>query len=212
MFKSVFFDLDSTLVTIEGIDELARRKKVTKEVSEMTEMAMCGNVSFEDIFFKRLALIHPTRDDITWLGNYYLHHLTSGAIEVISALKQKAISIFIISGGYNPAVTYVSRYLGIPDSHVFANSLLFSKNGAYCGVNKRIPLWRNDGKERIITYINRHYPGRSLLVGDSMGDLNASLRADGFICFSGVVPRQKVMCKSKIVIRENTLLPILNYV
>lgn len=212
MFKSVFFDLDSTLVTIEGIDELARRKNVIEKVSNMTHMAMCGTVAFEDVFFKRLELIHPTQDDITWLGNYYIHHLTPGAEDVVSTLRRKGVSVFIISGGYNPAVTYVSRHLGIPDSHVFANSILFSKNGEYRGINKRIPLWRNNGKERIISYINRHYPGKSLLVGDSMADLNASMLTDGFICFAGVVHRQNVIQKSKIVIRENTILPILTYV
>jgi len=65
--KIICFDCDSTLSTIEGIDELARVRgsDVFKQVEAMTHQAMDGKIPVEEVFGKRLEIIKPTRNDVT---------------------------------------------------------------------------------------------------------------------------------------------------
>ncbi|MCC5790262.1 MAG: hypothetical protein JJT75_11550, partial [Opitutales bacterium] len=66
MKKTIVFDCDSTLSTIEGVDELARLKgeSVYRDIEAMTNSAMNGEIAVEEVFAKRLALLNPSRDDV----------------------------------------------------------------------------------------------------------------------------------------------------
>ena len=63
--KLILFDCDSTLSAIEGIDELARVRgpQVFAEVEAMTNAAMEGKITVQDVFSRRLAIIRPPRED-----------------------------------------------------------------------------------------------------------------------------------------------------
>ena len=64
-FRFVFFDVDSTLVTIEGIDVLGAGHP---EIAQLTERAMNGEIALEDVYAKRLEIIRPRRDAIETLA------------------------------------------------------------------------------------------------------------------------------------------------
>ena len=89
LFQSVIFDVDSTLCSIEGIDELARMKGVQDQIVPLTNQAMEGKLSLEDVFSHRLEIIQPTERDIELLGNLYIQKLSSHIPEVIDELKKK---------------------------------------------------------------------------------------------------------------------------
>ena len=59
--QHVIFDCDSTLSRIEGIDELADIAGVTRQVRQMTDAAMAGEIGLEEVYGKRLELIKPTQ-------------------------------------------------------------------------------------------------------------------------------------------------------
>ena len=63
-YHRVFFDCDSTLTTIEGIDELARMQGKEAEVAALTRQAMEGKIALETIYARRLRLLRPTRGQL----------------------------------------------------------------------------------------------------------------------------------------------------
>jgi phosphoserine phosphatase len=106
-FNTVIFDCDSTLTTIEGIEELARGQR--EEITRLTELAMRGAVPLEQVYGHRLELIRPSRSDIAEVGRLYLRNLVPGSRETIRALQADGVTVQILSGGLAPAVLIVSR-------------------------------------------------------------------------------------------------------
>lgn len=211
IFDNIIFDLDSTLVTIEGIDELARLKGVQDIIAPMTQLAMNGQLSIEEAFIKRLEIISPSLEDVSSLTELYLTNLTNGAKELIDWLQNQGKRVFIISGGYDPAVTDVAKALGIPRDQVFANRLLFSPDGEYAGLKKTDWLWKPDGKTKIVAEITTRFPGKTIMVGDGISDLEAAHMTDRFVCFAGVAQRQNVIEQTEYVIYENDLTSLDRY-
>jgi len=68
--KLIFFDCDSTLSAIEGIDELARLRgpDCFARIERMTRDAMDGKLPIDEIFARRLDIIRPTRDEVDQVG------------------------------------------------------------------------------------------------------------------------------------------------
>ena len=93
-FDYIFFDCDSTLSTIEGIDELARKKGVFDQVKRLTDAAMEGEVHLESVYDHRLKLLAPTRAEIQEIAQHYRQTLVHDVIEVIQALRQVNKELF----------------------------------------------------------------------------------------------------------------------
>ncbi len=87
----VVFDCDSTLVEVEGVDELATRAGVGERVAEMTRSAMEGKIPLEEVYGHRLDIIRPSRADLDWLGRRYIATLVTGARETVAALAAGAM-------------------------------------------------------------------------------------------------------------------------
>ena len=145
-FRAVCFDCDSTLSRLEGIDELASRYGRKSEVAGLTEAAMNGSLSIDDVYAKRLSIVRPDREAVAWLGRRYVEELVPGARETIEALRRLGKEVYVVSGGLLPSVRHLAEALTIPWSHVYAVSLEFDANGAYRGFDQGSPLPRADGK------------------------------------------------------------------
>lgn len=210
-FDAVIFDLDSTLSTIEGIDQLGELNNVKHRIAPLTNLAMNGEKDFEEIFMERLNIIRPHHNQLVWLGEQYKQNQTKGAHQLIEHLRKRHIRPFVISGGYNPSIHIFTRFLGIPDEQVFANQLLFDHLGHYQGIDRTIPLYKHDGKIEIVKQIRKKFPGTFLFIGDGMSDYEAGQYAEQFICFAGVAKRDAVIRKSHVVIEEPNLMTILQY-
>ena len=89
-FAAVCFDCDGTLTRIEGIDELARRSDLEPEIAPLTEGAMDGTLSIEDVYARRLEIVRPDRDALEWLGARYIEELVNGAGDTIQCYFQHA--------------------------------------------------------------------------------------------------------------------------
>lgn len=180
-FKNVVFDLDSTLVSIEGIDELARMNGCYEEISALTSAAMSGGADFSRVFTSRLELIRPKRADLHALGELYVKNIHPGAIQLLRKLKQNGNEVFLITGGLNPAVDILARYLSLEKSNVFANTLYFDADEKYSGFDTTSPLWKNGGKAEVIKTLKQKYAGDWAVVGDGITDFEASEHAQCFI-------------------------------
>jgi len=127
--RLVFFDMDSTLIDMEIIDEMARRASVFKEVSRITEKARRGDLDFEEAVVQRVALLkglkveelEKIRGDIK---------LSEGAEDLVMTLKRLGFKQGLVSGGFRYFVDYLKEKLGL--DFAYANQLEI-KNGALTG-------------------------------------------------------------------------------
>lgn len=204
-YASVVFDCDSTLVRIEGIDELAGDR--IDEIRRMTELAMDGAMALEEVYGERLALIDPTQTAVEAVGQAYREALVEDAQAVVDALRWLGKDVRIVSGGLRPPVVAVAELLGISADKVAAVDIHFDGEGRYLDFERDSALARSGGKPDVISAW--HLPRPSLLVGDGSTDLEARPAVDCFVAFMGVVHREAVADGADLVVSDPTLAPIL---
>lgn len=123
--RLICFDMDSTLIQAEIIDELASEAGVGSQVKEITETAMRGEIDFNESFRKRVALLKGlSADRLDEIGNRI--ELTEGAEELISTLKGMGLKTAILSGGFTFFGRKLKQRLGI--DYLFANELVIQDN------------------------------------------------------------------------------------
>ena len=114
------FEMDSTLIEGEVIDELAKLAGVADEVVKVTEAAMRGEIEFQESFRRRVALLRGLKEARVreLLGTI---PLVEGAEQLIGTLKMLGYKTAILSGGFNFFAQHLQTRLGI--DYVFANDL-----------------------------------------------------------------------------------------
>lgn len=127
--RLVVFDMDSTLIQCEVIDELAKAAGVGDQVATITEEAMQGKLDFKESFAKRVGLLKGL-DESVLKGIAASLPLTNGAERLISTLKGIGYKTAIISGGFQYFGAHLQKKLGI--DYVFANELII-KDGKVTG-------------------------------------------------------------------------------
>lgn len=118
--RLVCFDMDSTLIDAEVIDELAKAAGAGEQVAEITEAAMRGELDFKSSFAKRMALLQGLDESILQSIASNLR-LTEGAEHLIYTLRKLGYKTAILSGGFSYFGRYLQQKLGI--DYVFANEL-----------------------------------------------------------------------------------------
>ena len=118
--RLVVFDMDSTLIEAEVIDELAKEAGVGEQVSEITELAMQGKLDFKQSFERRVALLEGLSEDVLEVIAQRLK-LTEGAERLISTLRSLGYKTAILSGGFTYFAEGLQKKLGI--DYVYANEL-----------------------------------------------------------------------------------------
>jgi len=118
--RLVVFDMDSTLIDAEVIDELAKEAGVGEQVSEITEQAMQGEIDFTESFARRVALLKGLDESVLLTVSKRLN-LTEGAERLIGTLKGLGYKTAILSGGFTYFAKHLQNKLGI--DYVYANEL-----------------------------------------------------------------------------------------
>ncbi len=195
--KLLFIDCDSTLSSIEGIDELARAKgaETFQKVVELTHAAMNGEVPIHEIFPRRMEMIQPDRALCDRIAALYVETIVPGAADLIKEMKASGWLPVILSGGFAPLIQPLAEHLGI--QYVEAVPLYFHEDGSYQGYGSDYPTTRNLGKNEIIReWKEAMMPERVIMIGDGVSDLETKPDVDIFIGFGGVIARPKVECGS----------------
>jgi phosphoserine phosphatase len=222
-FRLIFFDCDSTLTSIEGIDELARLKGQYDHIADLTRRAMDGEIKLEEVFAARLELLRPTRADLRRIAQAYRATLVPHARDTIAALRFSGCEVYIVSGGLLPAVQEFARALGLPGRNVRAVPIQFDQlsgqwwrydldryggnpDERYLGL-PATPLIETQGKRQIIAELSGAQL-RTMLVGDGVTDLEARDAVKLFVGFGGAVKRDRVAAEADIFISANSLAPI----
>lgn len=120
MRRLICFDMDSTLIKTEVIDELAERAGVGEQVRAITERAMRGEIDFRESFTERVALLKGLDESVM---KDIAEHLpiTEGVERLMYVLKKYGYKIAILSGGFTYFGNYLKEKFGI--DYVYANNL-----------------------------------------------------------------------------------------
>ena len=167
--KLVVFDMDSTLIQTEVIDELAKLANAEEQVKKITESAMRGEIDFKESFRKRVALLKGIKEE--HLGEIAKNiPLTYGADLVAKTLKGLGYKLGILSGGFTFMGDYLKERLEF--DYMYANELDIKdglvtgevKNEIVDGEQKAILLRQLAQKENIVLE-------QTIAVGDGANDL-----------------------------------------
>ncbi|KAJ1732615.1 Phosphoserine phosphatase [Coemansia biformis] len=124
--RLVVFDMDSTLIQQEVIDEIARATGIEEQVARITERAMQGEMDFAESLAARVALLKDTPVEALEDVKRSLR-FTDGARYLCRALKSAGFKLAVISGGFLPLARYVKAELGL--DYAFANQLGVTADG-----------------------------------------------------------------------------------
>uniref|UniRef100_A0A1B0AI36 Phosphoserine phosphatase n=1 Tax=Glossina pallidipes TaxID=7398 RepID=A0A1B0AI36_GLOPL len=190
----VCFDVDSTVIREEGIDELADFCGKGSEVARVTKDAMAGTMTFQDALKMRLDIIQPSQKQISDFLKERPSTLSRNIKRFVQHLQAKGKEIYLISGGFHSLIEPVAIELGISLKNIYANKLMFFYNGDYADFDASQPTSRSGGKAEAIANIRQMYPKDILvtMIGDGATDLEAVPPANYFIGFGGNVLRPEV--------------------
>lgn len=119
--RLALFDMDSTLINEEVIDELARSIGISDKVSAITARAMNGDIDFATSLKERVAMLKGVRTNV-WEDLKKTVTIATGARELVSGLKKRGVLTGVVSGGFTPMAEWLKGELGLDVA--FANHLL----------------------------------------------------------------------------------------
>ena len=174
-FKLIAFDMDSTLINIECIDEIADAVGLKAEVAAITEATMRGEIAdFKTSLRRRVALLKGV--SIQDMERVYTERLqlNLGAVELVTACKKAGMKVLLVSGGFTFFANRVVQRLGIDyaksneleiDNGVLTGGLVNQSWGDICdGAEKRKTLLETCALLGIA-------PSQSIAMGDGANDL-----------------------------------------
>ena len=167
--RLVCFDMDSTLIQTEVIDELAELAGVGEEVKAITESAMQGDIDFKESFIRRMKLLKGLKEEVLHDVAVNLP-ITKGAKRLIDTLKSYGFKTAILSGGFTYFGHYLKEELGM--DYVYANQLEIKDGvltGGYLG-----DIVDGDKKAEYLKEIAKNEEidiSQTIAVGDGANDL-----------------------------------------
>jgi len=204
--RLVVFDLDSTLIQCEVIDEFAREMGVFDQVAAITDEAMNGKLDFDESLRRRVDQLKGLTP--AQIENVYNRiEITPGAEKLIRTLRTLGYQTAIISGGFTVIAERLAVKLGI--DRVFANSLEFGADGAATG-NVLPPIVNARRKAELLGTLAEQLhlnPEQVIAVGDGANDLLMLERAGLGIAFNA---KPVVREKARTAINRKSLDAILH--
>ncbi len=170
MRRLICFDMDSTLIQAEVIDELARRHGVYDEVAAITEAAMRGEIDFKESFRQRCQLLKGL--DVNVMQDIAEHlPFTEGVDRLMYVLKSYGYKIAILSGGFTYFGEYIQKKYGV--DYVYANELEVDETGHLTGnfVGEVVDGKRKAELLRLIAQVEKVDMEQTIAVGDGANDL-----------------------------------------
>lgn len=169
MRRLICFDMDSTLIQTECIDELAERAGVGEQVKAITERAMRGEIDFKESFTERVALLKGLDESVMKEIAENLP-ITEGVERLMFVLKHYGYKIAILSGGFTYFGEHLKRKFGI--DYVYANELEIvdgKLTGRYLG--EIVDGKRKAELLRLLAQVEKVDIAQTIAVGDGANDL-----------------------------------------
>lgn len=170
MRRLICFDMDSTLIQEECIDELARKHGVYDQVAAITASAMRGEIDFKESFARRCKLLKGL--DVSVMQDIAEHlPFTEGVDRLMYVLKKYGYKIAILSGGFTYFGEYIQKKYGI--DYVYANELEIDETGHLTGnyVGEIVDGKRKAELLKLIAQVEKVDLEQTIAVGDGANDL-----------------------------------------
>ncbi|MTI64097.1 phosphoserine phosphatase SerB [Methylophaga sp.] len=198
-------DMDSTLISIECIDEIADFMNIKPQVAEITEAAMQGEIDFETSLRKRVSLLKGL--DVSVLERVYDERLqlNPGAEIMVETLKQQGIKLALVSGGFTFFTDRLKQRLGLDftQANVLAEKdgkLTGEVEGAICGAQAKA-----DFLQQCCNRLGLN-PEQAIAIGDGANDLLMMQPAGLSVAYHA---KPKVQAQADTAINHNGLEAIL---
>ena len=192
MRRLICFDMDSTLIQTECIDELAERAGVGAQVKEITERAMRGEIDFKESFTQRVALLKGLDESVMKEIAENLP-ITEGVERLMFVLKRYGYKIAILSGGFTYFGEHLKQRFGI--DYVYCNELEI-ENGKLTGryLGEVVDGKRKAELLKLIAQVEKVDIAQTIAVGDGANDLPMLSEAGLGIAFHA---KPKVVANAK---------------
>jgi phosphoserine phosphatase len=169
-FKLVVMDMDSTLITIECIDEIADMHGLKPQVSAITEAAMRGEIEFSESLTRRVALLKGLDASALQRVHDERLQLSPGAEKMLAAVKEAGFKTLLVSGGFTFFTDHLKQRLGLDYAHSNTLEIVDGKlTGRVIGSivddeEKKLTV------ERVCKELNI-CPRQAIVIGDGANDL-----------------------------------------
>lgn len=169
-FKLLVMDMDSTLITIECIDEIADMQGLKPQVAEITEAAMRGEIEFRESLTRRVSLLKGL--DAAALQRVYDERLklSPGAEKMLAAVKAAGLKTLLVSGGFTYFTDRMQSRLGLDFTHsnqleIVDGKLTGRVTGEIVDADEKMQTVKRVCRELDIS------PAQTIVMGDGANDL-----------------------------------------
>ncbi len=198
--KKFVIDFDSTFTQVEALDVLCditctgeTKAEKLKEIAEITDLAMNGDLSFRESLERRLELLNAKKKHLPQLVERLSQQVSKSFIRNREFLNQNNEHIYIISNGFKEFICPIVKPFGIKEENVFANTFLFDKDENIVGFDQNNILSQSKGKPALLEELK--LDGEVFVIGDGYNDyeIRKEGKAQRFYAFTENVERKNVV-------------------
>jgi D-3-phosphoglycerate dehydrogenase len=207
---TLILDFDSTIVSVEGLDELARialandpqRDRKVLAIEGITRDGMEGRIGIDQSLKRRLAMLQITRAHMEQVVKLLRTKLSASFKRNRAAVRKNAHRIYVVSSGFREYVVPICQDLGIEPSHVFANEFTWRAGKRVTGMATESRLSKPKGKAAAVRALKLR--GKVVAVGD--GATDCEIRDQGaaaeFVAFCENIEREGVTARADRTVRS----------
>lgn len=202
--KFFVIDFDSTFTQVEALDELSKislagqpdSEKKQREISQITQEAMEGRLSFSESLDRRVNILSANRSHIAQLVEVLKGKVSDSFSRNKNFFAEFAPQIRIVSSGFKEFIVPIVKEFGISEEHVYANTFVFDGNGNITGFDDTNYLSQDKGKVKLLKDLQ--LPGEVYVLGDGYTDyeIREAGLANKFFAFTENVERESVINKA----------------
>ena len=174
--RNYIFDFDSTLTKVEALDVLAEitlannpnREDIIKEIIEITNLGVDGEISFTESLEKRINLLNARKSDLIELIEQLKKQVSVSIEKNKDFFEKYADDIYVISAGFKEFIIPIVTAYNIPKERVYANTFEFDVNDQIVGFDRANPLSVHNGKIQCLRDLKLE--GEIQVIGDGYSD------------------------------------------
>lgn len=207
-FATIIIDFDSTLVQVESLEDLASialadasdRAERVQAITDLTNQAMSGALRFDEALSKRIPLLGARKEHLSALVRVLEGKITPSLLRNKAWFQANRERLYVVSGGFREFIVPVMEPLGFKPDHIFANTFVCDEQENIIDADQTNFLAQEDGKTKLLRYLN--LPRPRLIIGDGYSDyqLRASGECEAFYVLTENIHRTNVVkCADRVM-------------